>query len=278
MRRSALFLAGLGAALALFGLGYAVQDPVVARYTVAVPGLRQPLRLVQLSDIHASRFDMPAERLRRIVAMANALHPDLIVLTGDYISGYPTQWTPQRVRAALAPLAALSAPCGIVAVLGNHDGKAMTRAAFAGTPVHLLVGDSHDAGPVVIAGADDLLQENRAVTGLRLAIAAVPAGKPIIAIAHEPDFLKWLPPRTTLVIAGHTHGGQIVLPLFGSLPRNAFLDAHRRGLYREHGQTLVVSSGLGTSVLPMRLGVPPEITEITLVPAYSVGRNSGTDR
>ena len=278
MRRSLLILLGLAVVAALFGLAGAVQDPVVARYTVALPGLDRPVKIVQLSDIHASRFDMPPARIRRIVAMTNARRPDLIVLTGDFISGYPTRWTPAEARAALAPLAGLEAPLGVFAVLGNHDGPALLKSALAGTGVQLLIADSRDAGPLVVVGADDLLSGRNAVASLNRAVEAVPPGKPVIGIAHEPEFMQWLPKPVSLLIVGHTHGGQIVLPLLGTLPHNRYIDTHLRGLYAEHGQTLVVSSGLGTSVLPFRIGARPEIAEITLVPAHSVGRNSGTDK
>jgi len=267
MRRLAVILIATAVAAFLFGLGYAVQDPIVARYSVVIPGLQRPLRIVQLSDVHASGFDMPVVRLRRIVGMANAQHPDLVLLTGDYISGYPPEWTMAQTRTALAPLADLHAPLGVAAVLGNHDSQAMTRAAFAGSGIRLLVGQTYDAGPLVIAGADDLLNETTAIPGLRKAVSYVPPGRPVIAISHEPEFMQWLPRRVSLLIAGHTHGGQIVFPIFGTMTHNGFIDTHLRGLYREHHQTLVVSSGLGTSVLPIRIGVPPEIAVITLVPA-----------
>jgi predicted MPP superfamily phosphohydrolase len=278
MRRILLILFGLAVAAVLFGLAGAVQDPVVARYTVALPGLERPVKIVQLSDFHASRFDMPPARIRRIVAMANARNPDIIVVTGDFISGYPRDWSAAEARTALAPLAGLRAPLGVFAVLGNHDDPALIGAALAGTGVELLVADSRDIGPMTIVGADDLLSGRNAVASLNRAAEAVPPGKPVIAIGHEPDFMQWLPKRVAVLIAGHTHGGQILLPLLGTVPHNAYIDAHLRGLYREHGQTLIVSSGLGTSVVPFRVGVTPEMAEITLVPAHSVGRNSGTDK
>jgi predicted MPP superfamily phosphohydrolase len=236
------------------------------------------VKVVQLSDFHASRFDMPPARIRRIVAMANARRPDLIVVTGDFISGYPEDWTVAEARTALAPLADLKAPLGVFAVLGNHDDPALLKAALAGTGVQLLVAESRDIGPFTIVGADDLLAGQNAVASLNNAVEAVPPGKPIIAMGHEPEFMQWLPKPVSLLIAGHTHGGQILLPLLGTVPHNAYIDSHLRGLYREHGQTLVVSSGLGTSVVPFRIGVTPEIAEIALVPDHSVGRNSGTDR
>lgn len=278
MRRSLLIFLGLALAGMWFGLATAVQDPVVARYTKAVPGLERPVTLVQLSDIHASRFDMPVARIRRIVAMANARRPDAIVLTGDFISGYPGSWTAAEARAALAPLAGLKAPLGVFAVLGNHDSPALLRAALAETGVRLLIARARNIGPLTIVGADDLLSGRNAVASLNRAVEGVPPDRVIIAIAHEPEFMQWLPRRVPLIIAGHTHGGQILLPLLGTIPHNKFVDVHLRGLYREHGQTLIVSSGLGTSVVPFRIGVTPEIAEISLLPAHSVGRNSGTDR
>lgn len=280
MRRSLAVLALAALVLAAFGVWGALRDPLVVRYRVAIPGLVRPLRLVQISDSHASAIDMPATRLRRIVAAANALQPDLFVLTGDYISGNPADWTLAETRAAVAPFADLRASLGVVAVVGNHDDPKTTAAALAGTGVRLLVARSVDLGPLVVVGSDELMSKAAAVGTLQDALRALPPGrKPVIVLAHQPEFFQWLGPRPRLLIAGHSHGGQIMLPLLGTLPRNDFIDAHLRGLFHDRGQTMVVSSGLGTSVIPMRIGVPPEIVAIELVPApYSVGRKSGTER
>lgn len=278
MMRRILWLACLaGALVIMFGIAGAVRNPIVARYRIPIDGLQRPVRIVQLSDVHASAMDMPRERLRRVVARINALQPDIIVLTGDYISGNPEAWSLAETRAALAPLGELTAPLGVFAVLGNHDGPAKTMAAFAGTGVRVLRGTSAAAGPIWIVGADDLLRGSPAVEAMRRAAEVLPAGRPIIVIAHEPDFFQYLPERATLLIAGHTHGGQIRLPIVGGPRIGEFIDAHLRGVFREHGQWLVVSSGLGTSLVPIRIGVPPEIVEISLIP-YSAGRKSGTER
>lgn len=262
----------------LFGFWSASQDPQVARYTIVMPGLQEPLRIVQLSDSHASRIDMPPQRLRRVVAMMNALRPDLIVLTGDYISGNPDSWSADEKRAALAPFAGLKAPLGVFAVLGNHEGSpAETRAALLGTGVKLLVSEQQAVGPLQLVGADDLLRGSPAVERMRRQIRDAPPGRPIVVIAHEPDFFQWLRDRPVLMIVGHTHGGQIVLPFIGGLSVSPYLDKRLRGLFQERGHTMIVSSGLGTSFLPMRIGVPPEIVETTLLP-YSAGRKSGTDK
>ncbi len=252
--------------LGLYGLAEAVQDVRLVRYRVAIPGLVAPLRLVQLSDSHANWINMPPVRLRRIVAAINARHPDLVVLTGDYSSGLiftgPRMW----LSAALAPFSRIRAPLGVVAVPGNHDQPRWTQIMMALGPVKLLAGTTVDVGPLVLAGAESMATPPDPLGNLARAIARVPPGKPVVALAHEPYAFATLPARAVLLIAGHTHGGQIRLPLLGTRRTDAYFDSHLRGVYREHGQVMIVSSGVGTSILPLRIGVPPEIVEIELVP------------
>jgi predicted MPP superfamily phosphohydrolase len=252
--------------LGLYGLAEAVQDVLVVRYRVAVPGLVAPLRLVQLSDSHANWINMPPVRLRRIVAAINASHPDLVVLTGDNTSGFIFTWPHMWLSPALAPFSLLRAPLGVVAVPGNHDNPYWTRIFMARGPVKLLAGTTVDVGPLVLAGAESMATPPDPLGNLARAIARVPPGKPVIALAHEPYAFATLPARAALLIAGHTHGGQIRLPLLGTRRTDAYFDSHLRGVYREHGQVMIVSSGAGTSILPLRIGVPPEIVEIELVP------------
>lgn len=284
MRRIVLYLFSALVALGLFGLAGAVRDPRVVRYTVPIVGLKAPLRIVQLSDSHANWFNMPPMRLNRVVRQINALHPDLVVLTGDFSGSHLVEWPRMRLERALYPLAAIRAPLGVFAVLGNHDNPYWTRRVLARTPIRLLVAAAADVGPIILVGAESTSIPPDSFGNLRRAIAGAPLGKPVIAVSHEPDFFPSLPRRAQLLIAGHTHGGQIMLPIIGTRSYKPFIDAHLRGVFREHGQTLVVSSGLGTSVIPIRIGVPPEIAEITLIPAaplnmdYSAGRKSGTDK
>lgn len=280
-------VAGLG--LFVFGVVSAQRAPIVARYRIAMPGLSAPLRIVQLSDSHARAIEMPTVRLERVVAQINALQPDLVVLTGDYVSGDPDNWGVAGTAEALAPFKALRAPLGVYAVNGNHDNPGPTSTALRSSSVRLLVGESVDIGPMTIVGADSIQRGTVAVEAMRRAIHKAPKQKPVIVIVHEPVFFTWLyPSRPVLMIAGHTHGGQVNLPIFGPimLPTE-FYRSHRRGVFREGIHTLLVSSGLGTTNLPVRIGVPPEIVELTLVPAADnspktvpaqPGKNSGTDR
>ena len=280
----ALGYAGALTASALIGLtayGYAEarRDPVVVRYDVTVAGLAPdapPLRIVQLTDIHYHWIDMDGARLTRIVGQVNALDPDVIVLTGDYSGGKTWGAYDGALSKALPALQGLHARLGVVAVRGNHDGPRRTPRAFRAARMLLLVNRWVDLGPVVIAGVDD---ETGTPSPWGAAFGA-PPGKPLIMAAHEPDLALWAPPRVDLFLAGHTHGGQIVLPLIGTRSTGSrFLDTHLRGLFRIGGIPLIVSSGVGTSIVPIRIGVPPEIVVVTLRPrAYSVGRKSGTDR
>lgn len=270
----------VGVALVAWGYAEATRQPVVVRHQFTIddwPAGTPPMRIVQLSDIHYGWPDMPASRIARIVAQVNALEPDLILLSGDYMGGKVWDHDIGNMDDAIRPLRLLRARYGVIAVRGNHDGQYWTPIVFARTPIKLLQGRWARVGPIVVAGLDDLMTAVNPAHAAGLAIKGAPAGVPVVVVAHEPDFFQWMPKRVALFVAGHTHGGQIVLPLLGHRTISPYLDAHRRGVFREGGQTMLVSSGLGTSIVPLRIGVPPEIVEFTLG-GYSVGRKSGTDR
>ena len=265
-----LLIVGLGLALVVIGYAQAVSDPRVVQYRVALadwPAGTPPLRIVQMSDIHVAWPDMPVTRLARIVGQANALRPDLIVLTGDYSGGKVWDRRIGNLDTAIAPLRALRARYGVFAARGNHDGPYWTPIVFARTPIVLLQNRWVAAGPITLAGMDDITGPGEPSARTRATVAGAPADRPLVLIAHEPDFFRWVPPSVDLAIAGHTHGGQIKLPWFGApTTGRAYLDAHLRGLFVEPGKAMVVSSGIGTSVVPLRIGVPPEIVVITLGP------------
>jgi hypothetical protein len=278
----AALLLALAALIVAYGYYGATRTPIVVRYNVGLadwPAGTPPLTIVQLSDIHFGVPDMPAERVARIVAQANALKPDLTVLTGDYHGGKLWDLDSGNLDNAVRPLKALRARYGVFAVRGNHDGPYWTPIVFARTPITLLQNRWVRAGPIVLAGVDDISAPIHPVAMARTAVAGAPPGVPLILAGHEPEYFQYVPPRVDLVLAGHTHGAQIVLPLIGAIRAlGPFLDSHLRGHFIEHGQQMIVSSGLGTSIVPLRIGVPPEIALITVGPDHSVGRKSGTDR
>ena len=271
------------AALTAWGYAEAQRDPVVVRYAVGLgrwPAGQPPLRIVQLSDIHVAWPAMPLTRVERIVDQVNALHPDLVVLTGDYLGGMLYDVPVANGDQMLVPLRRLRARYGVIAVRGNHDSAYWTPIVFGRTQIAMLQNRWIAAGPVTVAGVDDITGVDDPAAAARQAVLDAPRDRPLILLAHEPDYFEVLPPGVDLLIAGHTHGGQIVLPFLGTRSTGVpFEDRHLRGHFTEHGRQLIVSSGIGTSLIPIRIGVPPEVALITLGPAaYSVGRNSGTDR
>ena len=275
MKRFAFLVAGLVLALGWAGWLGAIRDPAVVRYRVELAGLQRPLRMVHLSDLHGSNWDMPQVRLNRIMDQVNALHPDLVVVTGDFHAS--KIWDPpMRMDDAVQPLTWLKAPLGVWSVPGNHDDPYWIRWVMRRFGLKLLAGDLVDLGPIQIVGSDDLIMGQRPVQGLRAAAARAQPGKPLVALVHEPRLWTMLPANVDLVLAGHTHGGQI--QIFG-WPQFKKLDSqYLRGRFRNPGgQQMLVSAGIGTSIVPVRLGTQGEIVVVELVP-QPPGRNSGTDK
>ncbi|MGL4542198.1 MAG: metallophosphoesterase, partial [Polymorphobacter sp.] len=159
MRHALLLVFVLALAVGLLGYAGARQAPIVVRYAVVLPNWpagEAPLRIVQLSDLHGSWVDMPPQRISGIVNQVNALQPDIIVLTGDYVGGKLLDWPHIRLEAFTDRLGALQARYGVFAVVGNHDTRTWTRWAFDRGGIRLLINQSVAAGPVTIDGIDDV--------------------------------------------------------------------------------------------------------------------------
>jgi uncharacterized protein len=233
------------------------------------PAALGPIRIVAISDLHAGAPHITEDMLRRIVERANAAHPDLIVLLGDYVIHRVMGGrfiAPERTAAVMHDLAA---PLGVFAVLGNHDwwydGDRVTR-AFAGAGIRVLEDAAAPVrtrgGPLWIAGVSDVL---RRPADIERALAPVPADAPVIVLTHNPDLFVCVPARVLLTLAGHTHGGQVNLPLLGRLiVPSDFGERFAAGHVREDGRDLFVTTGIGTSIVPVRFRVPPEIAVLTV--------------
>lgn len=260
----AVVLLAVVSAAAIAGYREATRAPVIVAYDIAVPGWpagQAPLRIVQLSDTHAGPPDMPLARLRAIVAQTNALAPDMVVLTGDYPGEKLFQPENRNLDDVVRPFRALRSRLGTFAVRGNHDDPFWSPLVLPRYRMTYLQNSWADAGPVIVAGVDDWTTGRPDVAA---ALTGVPP-KPVILLMHEPDSFAVVPVSVALTLAGHTHGGQISLPWIGApWIGTAFARNHRRGLYVEGGRRLIVSSGIGTTALPIRLGVPPEIVVVTL--------------
>lgn len=259
------------AGVALFALGWhnARADPVVRRTAVALPGWtagEPPITVALLSDIHMESAAMDEPRLARIVAQVNALRPDLIVIAGDFVEGRGDHEAERALPLLSCALARLRAPLGTVAVLGNHDywtdAEPLAR-MLATIGIVVLRNGATPVGPLALAGLDDQ-PTHHARLGRTLAALRKLRGAGVM-LAHSPDVAPKLPATVTLLLAGHTHCGQVVLPLVGA-PIEVAPSRYRCGIVREGARTTVVTAGLGTSNLPVRLGAPPDLWLVRLGP------------
>jgi len=198
----------------------------------------------------------------------NALRPDIVLIAGDFIAGHSAREAIPARAALVGPLSRLRAPLGVVAVLGNHDwwtDPRPLRAALARANVTLLENRAIARGPLAIGGIGDATTRHARPREVIAAVRRLP-GAPVL-MTHSPDIRSPLLVGAPLLLAGHTHCGQVVLPLFGPVALRAPLLRQRVcGLYREPGLGVVVTGGLGTSVLPFRLNAPPDLWLLTLGP------------
>ena len=263
---TALLLAGL----VLGGLLYwgAVREPVVRQTSVSLgtwEADRAPIRVLFLSDIHVAGPDMPPSRLTRIVAQVNATKPDLILIGGDLVSDKSVATQRYAVDAAVRPLDDLHAPLGVYAVLGNHDHWRDTEAFREALPkfgIVLLENEVREVGPLQLAGIGDEFTGNDDPAAIK---AALRPGIPAIGFTHSPDVFPRLDGALDLLFAGHTHCGQIVLPLIGApATMSQYGDRFACGRIDESDGIVFVSAGLGTSLLPIRLGARPDMWLVTV--------------
>jgi len=242
---------------------------VVRRAEYVLPGYGGPaLTALLISDIHVAGPDMPPARLARIVAQINRLHPDLVLIAGDLIGDKPVATRIYAMKDVVAPLAGLRSRLGTFAVLGNHDhwrSSSEATAALRAIGVTVLTNDAVRVEPLALAGLDDDFTDH-ADLPRTLARQREVGGLPIL-LSHSPDPFRALPAGPMLMLAGHTHCGQIRLPLVGAVSTMSdFGDRYACGLVREAGKTLIVGAGVGTSILPLRLGAVPDMWLIRLVP------------
>jgi predicted MPP superfamily phosphohydrolase len=252
---------GLAAApfmLSGYGAAHAGKNHTVEEFTLP---FGCPVRVVQLTDIHAGIF-MTRETMGRYARQVMALRPQLFVLTGDYISNSTVFF-----QGFVEEMARVKAPYGTFATLGNHEhwyGEAeFFERIFNRHGIHLLQ-NAHQiiqtgGGPFAVAGIDDLRWGR---PDLDAALRGLDPAVPTILLSHRPEIFPRAAKRgIPLTLAGHYHGGQVKL----RLPGGDFSLAHLRtpypeGLYRIETSCLYVSRGIGTTFTPVRLNAPPEVT------------------
>jgi predicted MPP superfamily phosphohydrolase len=264
-RRTALKLvgsAGIGVAAGTFAYGfwYGRESLEITRADLAVAGLPRALdglRIGLMTDIHRSQW-VSADDVARAVALVMKEAPDLIVLGGDYVT-----WGDRRyVEPAAEALAPLSAPNGVFGILGNHDDDRDMPAALAKRGVEML---KNARTRVAIRNEALELAGISFWTKSATAIASVVRGAtaPLILLAHDPRRLAEATAlNVPLVLSGHTHGGQVVLPIVGAVAARKFPVV--AGTAERRGTTIFVSRGIGTVYVPVRINCPPEVAILTL--------------
>jgi uncharacterized protein len=268
---------GIAAIALLMGYGYIAgqHELRVHHQPVPVRGLRRPLRVAQISDIHVGQNLTTAE-LERFVALVNEVDADLVCVTGDIAD------SPRADFETFFPiLGRLRARHGVFAILGNHDhgtgADRVVEALHHFTDFHVLrdaaLTVDCDGTPLHVIGLDDRGRDwaRGVLSDARLAdlLEVAPSGVPVLLLAHRPDlFAQAAEGGVALTLSGHTHGGQLAVPWFGGRRRNLaeFVTAFDRGLYRRGEAHLYVNSGLGVTGQRIRLFTPREITVAELTP------------
>jgi predicted MPP superfamily phosphohydrolase len=294
------FLAGLGAfSASSTAYGFGIEPLLrlrVARYDISPPqwpaGFQ--LKIAVIADLHACDPWMSLQHIEAIVERTNALEADVIVMLGDYVAGHRhvTRYIPPNEWASV--LTGLKAPLGVHAILGNHDwwedktvqregeGVTLARRALEAAGIPVYENDvkrlTKDNRPFWLAGLGDQLAylparrfrpiKRIGVDDLAATLAKVTDDAPVVLLAHEPDVAMRVPARVALQLSGHTHGGQVRLFGWSPVVPSRYGEKFAYGHSREKCD-VIVSGGLGCSIMPFRLGVPPEIVLVTLGGAQS---------
>lgn len=279
-----LLLVAVGVWLAGWAFWYEPDSLTVKNYDIKIsdfPAAFNNFKIVVISDIHGGSNFITEAKIRKVVELANAQNPDLIILLGDYVSQQPFNHKALKMPMEIIAdnLRGLQARQGVYAVLGNHDGwydDAVVRRELERVGYRVLENEAvaieQNGANFRLLGLKDALRfkdwNDYSVQAKKVLEKTKLTGK-IIVLEHNPDaipaFLSGFPPPNdlSLILAGHTHGGQVNLPLIGApiVPANK---KYTIGLIEEMGVQIFVTPGIGTSIIPIRFRVPPEISVLTL--------------
>src|SRR5579871_3821692 len=286
LSRRRLLIGGAGlvglatSATGAYAAGIEPLDLVVTPYALTPPGwpAGRKLTITVIADLHAGGPHITLPHVAHVVDTANALRSDLIVLLGDFKAWYRFKFEPIDDPLWAAELGRLHAPFGVWAILGNHDWwhdiKGVRR-ALADVRIPILENEAVLLGPAGqrfwLAGIGDQLAHwlgpgrFRGVDDLPGTLARIRSDDPVVLLVHEPDIFPTVLSRVALTLAGHTHGAQIRVPLiWPSFVPSRYGARFAYGHIVENERHMIVSGGIGTSIIPARLGVPPEIVHVTL--------------
>jgi predicted MPP superfamily phosphohydrolase len=265
--------------LAFYAFWIEPRSLVIKTITVSLHGLSKPIKAVLIGDPQPMKPFWPSERVRWAMDQAQAQKPDIVFFVGDYAyepsllgSLELTKGLMVDPAETISAMARIHAPMGSYAVLGNHDwwwnGPEMIR-LISKTHIHLLLDQAvlAQAGKqkVWVAGLEDMATPRP--FDLPGTLAQTDKRAPIILLNHSPDIFPQVPNQVALTLAGHTHGGQVYIPFIGRPIVPIHYKKYAYGHFNENGRQLFVTSGIGTSIIPIRFLTPPEIIVLQLVPS-----------
>jgi len=251
---------------------------VIRHVRIPIAGLNEPVKAVLIVDPQPMKPHWPSERIRWAMDQAAAQKPDIVFFVGDYAYEPHLLGKLGLIKSLMVPPAEtiasmdrIKAPMGSYAVMGNHDwwwnGQEVIR-LFQHTHIHMLrdhaVLARSGKKALWVAGLDDMAETRQ--FSIPATLAQTSQSAPVILLSHSPDSFPEVPASVSLSLAGHTHGGQVYIPLLG---RPVVPISHKKyayGLFNENGRKLFVTAGIGTAIIPIRFLTPPEIVVLELVP------------
>ena len=277
-----VFLFSVFLFLSLWALWYEPSSLIVKNYDLKIADwnpAHDNLKIVAISDIHGGSNFIDEEKIKKVAALANEQNPDLIVLLGDFVSErfFKPRELKMPMSAIADSLAGLKAKHGVFAVIGNHDleyGDKTVKAEMERVGIRVLDAESVtlniNGENLTVVGLPEYLKYNnpqKYSDDSHAALAGSDADANILGLVHNPDTINLvtkqysISPNLRLILAGHTHGGQVRLPVIGSIivPSN-YGQKYALGETVENGVALFVTTGVGTSIFPVRFRVLPEIS------------------
>jgi uncharacterized protein len=240
---------------------YLIETKEVVVESSQIPAEFDDKRIVFLSDIHYGPF-FDQLRLDNLVDQVNTLNPDLILLGGDYVDGGS-----EYINPVFKSLSRLKAPLGVYAVLGNSDPQYLTLKTIKTSGISYIgnkgIWIKQNGSKIRLGGVGDFNNGNQFQ---RATTATVNTNDFVILLTHNPDYFPEVDKsKIDVVLSGHTHGGQVTFfGLWAPVVRSIYGQRYRTGIIMEDNTTLIVSNGIGTSVLPVRFFTRPQIIVLRL--------------
>ncbi len=233
----------------------------VTRYTISDTDLKG-IKIAFLADMHLRPKQQ--KRLSDIVKIVNDENPDIVLCIGDYVAGHTKNVTMQ-IEEIAENLSKIKSKYGFYTVLGNHDiwyGEKRISAALEQKGIKVLDNENVeikiDGKIIYIAGIEDMQTQKPNIDK-----ALIGTNRPIIFLTHTPDMFPKIPQKVNLTLAGHTHGGQVRFPVIGAVyTASKYFNRYAKGLIVENGKKMIVSKGIGVSIIPIRYNCIPEIVII----------------